>query len=481
LSPDIRTNSAESGRASTGSCFAARCGGIRSPAGKTTNRLADRCSRWRGRGPDLCPHGRGTAPPLRHPSQPQDAAAGIDHRPAQAPAPLPYLDASRVGWRSVRLPTWFPFPVHLYLHGREWLAQQMDRAGIGYRRHDNCFTGVEDVERAQRRLQEQLKTNGVQSFAPLVRQVHPLLFSELCRNYPMKYFWNGPDREWATDLIFCDPQPLRRLVPRLLHWGVVSSSSPDVLRFMGKMATRQGNAAGGQLPLRSDLKVRSNGARIKHRLGPNSIKLYAKACDELGAVLRAEVTIAQPQYFPGDRRTEDPNSALAWRPMRQRLADLHHRAAGSQARAGVCERFTPSLPTIAPCSRPSIAASAGATAAFGRHRPEAAHASRPGPDSQTLPLPPLRGQPQRPAHPQRPAVGPSPHRPANQRDRSMSTQISSRPEKNPGECNTWQAEAGVPPACPTRLPNRYKLTASGRRNGCAPTDSRAPLWPEESR
>jgi hypothetical protein len=64
---------------------------------------------------------------------------------------------------------------------------------------------------------------------------------------------------------------------------VVSFSSPDVLRFMGKKVTRLGNAAGGlKLPLGSDLKIRSNGARVKHRLGPNSIKLYDKAFDELG-------------------------------------------------------------------------------------------------------------------------------------------------------------------------------------------------------
>jgi len=43
------------------------------------------------------------------------------------------------GFLSVRLQTWFPFPVHIYLNGREWLARKMDQAGIGYRRHDNCF------------------------------------------------------------------------------------------------------------------------------------------------------------------------------------------------------------------------------------------------------------------------------------------------------------------------------------------------------
>jgi hypothetical protein len=85
-----------------------------------------------------------------------------------------------LGFMGIRLQSWFPFTVHIYLNGREWLARQMDRAGIGYRRHDNCFTWVEQVSQAQKLLDAQLKTNWVQLFDPLVQQVHPLLFSELC-------------------------------------------------------------------------------------------------------------------------------------------------------------------------------------------------------------------------------------------------------------------------------------------------------------
>ncbi|PYT32166.1 MAG: hypothetical protein DMG57_02940 [Acidobacteria bacterium] len=167
----------------------------------------------------------------------------------------------------------------------------------------------------------------MQWFDPLVEKVHPLLFSEMCVNYPMKYFWTCQDSEWATDLMFRNPDQLRRLVPPLLYLGVVSLSSPDVLRFMGKKVTPRGNAAAGlRLPLSTDLKIRTRGARIQHRLGPNSIQLYDKAYDELGAVLRAELTISQARDFQVYRQTDDPASVLAWRPMRQSTADMHHRA-----------------------------------------------------------------------------------------------------------------------------------------------------------
>ena len=125
------------------------------------------------------------------------------------------------GFRSARLQTWFPFSLHLYRNGREWWARQMDRAAIGYRRHDHCFTRVEEVERAQALLDEQLKTNWVQWFDPIARQVHPLLFSDLCVNYPRKYFWTCPDSEWALDPMSRRSDRLWRLVPALLHMGLV--------------------------------------------------------------------------------------------------------------------------------------------------------------------------------------------------------------------------------------------------------------------
>lgn len=53
------------------------------------------------------------------------------------------------GAMHVRLQTWLPFNIHLCINGREWLARQMDAAGIAYRRSDNCFTWISDPTAAQ--------------------------------------------------------------------------------------------------------------------------------------------------------------------------------------------------------------------------------------------------------------------------------------------------------------------------------------------
>src|SRR6187551_2085271 len=55
-----------------------------------------------------------------------------------------YLIDPAFGWMHMRLQTWAPYEIQVYVNGREWLARQMDRAGLGYRRSDNKITDVDD-------------------------------------------------------------------------------------------------------------------------------------------------------------------------------------------------------------------------------------------------------------------------------------------------------------------------------------------------
>jgi hypothetical protein len=235
------------------------------------------------------------------------------------------------GFMSARLQTWFPFPIYIYVNGRAWLVQQMERVGMRYRRHDNCFTWVEDFDYAQKLMDEQPNADWGALLNGITPQIHPL-FGQLCKQYPMKYYWSCTQSECAMDVVFRDAERLRCLYPQLVHLAMTSFSSMDILRFMGKRASRSGNPLGAhEVPISSDLKVRPNGVRVKHRYGPNSLKIYDKAYDELGAVLRAEFTLIEPRFLRTFRHGGgDPNSELKWRPMRLGIVDMGPRAEASQ-------------------------------------------------------------------------------------------------------------------------------------------------------
>ena len=52
------------------------------------------------------------------------------------------------GLMHVKLQTWFPFTVQIYVNGHEWLAQKLTARGIAFEKHDNAFVELADVEKA---------------------------------------------------------------------------------------------------------------------------------------------------------------------------------------------------------------------------------------------------------------------------------------------------------------------------------------------
>jgi hypothetical protein len=248
------------------------------------------------------------------------------------------------GFLNIRLRTWFPFDVQVCLNGREWLARQLDQAGVAYERADNCFTHVADFAQAQALLDAQLQTPWPTLLDGLARTVHPQC-AELCGDFGRGYYWSTYQSEWATDLVFTDPAALRRLYPLLLRHGMTTLGSGDVLRFLGRQVGPTGRVpATVRAEVTSDVKTRVEGVRIKHRVNTNSVKAYDKAYTAARAVLRAETTLNDVSDLKVYRPKEGgPEAEKAWRTLRKGVADLHRRAQVSQA---ANERYLDALASV---------------------------------------------------------------------------------------------------------------------------------------
>jgi hypothetical protein len=233
-----------------------------------------------------------------------------------------------LGFMHARIQTWFPFSIQICVNGREWLARSMDVARIKYIRRDNCFTWLKHPERAQQFMDQQLRVAWPELLNSIARDLNPL-HDTMFRAYPMEYYWSVYQSEWATDIMFSDTESLDRLYPGLVHHGLTTFLSPDVMRFLGRNVPPAGNIPPRLMAeVTSDVKRRPEGVRIKHRLGDNSIKLYNKQ----GSVLRVETTINDAAGFKSFRTPEGkPEAAKKWHRMRKGIADLHRRAEASQA------------------------------------------------------------------------------------------------------------------------------------------------------
>ncbi len=245
------------------------------------------------------------------------------------------------GFMHARIQTWFPFAVQVCLNGREWLARAMDGAGLSYLQRDNCFVWLQDPRAAQRLMDQQLRVAWPALLDAVARELNPA-HAAMFAARPIDYYWTTYQSEWASDILFGKAATLRRLYPGLVHHGLTTFLSPDVMRFLGRNIAPSGRLPPGlRKDVVSDVKARPEGVRLKHRLGANSIKMY----DKQGSVLRVETTINEAADFRTYRKPEGkPTAPLGWHAMRKGIADLHRRAEVSQA---ANERYLQALAAVA--------------------------------------------------------------------------------------------------------------------------------------
>jgi hypothetical protein len=232
-----------------------------------------------------------------------------------------YLDRE-FGLMHVRLQTWLPFTIQVCLNGREWLARQMDRAGISYTKRDNCFTRISDLKQAQRLLDRLTDRNWSRFLDALAQKVNPWIHPRTGLDV-RSYYWSVRQMEYATDVMFRNAASLAELYPLLLRHAMFQFGSEEVLRFLQR---RTNQRFAGEVS--SDLQRRLEGIRVKHRVEENSIKMY----DKQGSVLRIETTINNPRRFKVHRSGICRGKRVPkWLPMRKGIADIRRRAELSRA------------------------------------------------------------------------------------------------------------------------------------------------------
>jgi hypothetical protein len=233
-----------------------------------------------------------------------------------------------IGFMHGRIQTWFPFQIQICLNGREWLSRSLDREGIAYQKSENCFPWIEDTDRAQSLMDDQLKTDWPGLLNGLAHRLNPI-HDEIFHGFSMRYYWTVHESEWATDIMFRCTDDLAALYRRLVHHGMSTFNSHDVMRFLGRKVLASGKVRKhfkGEVV--SDLRERPEGVRIRHRVKRNWIKMY----DKQGSILRVETVINDPRDFRSYRPKEGGRKEeKQWMIMRRGVADLHRRAQVSQA------------------------------------------------------------------------------------------------------------------------------------------------------
>ena len=227
-----------------------------------------------------------------------------------------YFMDREFGLIHVKLQTWFPMQMQVYVNGHDWLARKLTANGISFTKQDNAFLRVDNWERAQKLADRFTGLNWPRMLERYARYVNPLL-KNLLQGY--QHYWVTAQSEYSTDIIFKSSSDLRELFPRLLSHSTLCFGAKDVMSFLGRKLTGH---FGGEII--SDMKDggwrrRLPGARIKHRVKENWLKMYDKA----GSVLRVEMVINNPEEFKVRKKVTRKNKqVMEWVSMRKGVAYL---------------------------------------------------------------------------------------------------------------------------------------------------------------
>ena len=202
----------------------------------------------------------------------------------------PYL-----GYGYIRVPTWAPFKLQVYINGHNVVAHQLEKEKIKYTMLDNAFDYIEDFEKAQE-LSDNLD----------IKKIHKRL-DELAKRYcpvylefKQDYHWSIMQAEYATDIIFKKQEHLQSIYSELTATAIDTVKPDNIATFLGhKVDPRYQGEIG------NNYNIRIQGSRIKHTMGKSSIKMY----DKFSKILRIETTTNDVSFFKHYREVEHRNGS----------------------------------------------------------------------------------------------------------------------------------------------------------------------------
>jgi len=218
-----------------------------------------------------------------------------------------YIMDRDLGLCYVRVPTWLPFRLQIYFNGHNWLASKLGKYGIKYTMLDNAFVDIEDFQKAQQIADE---------FS--VKEFHQKLDQfalDYCPEYTYfnrPYHWTLMQVEYATDVVFRKQKSLQMIYPHLISTAIHTIKPDNIATFLGRKITGNYKGEAG-----NNYKVRQEGSRISHKMGPTSIKMY----DKFQQILRLETTSNDVSFFKHYRKVEhqDGSNSMEFTSMQKNI------------------------------------------------------------------------------------------------------------------------------------------------------------------
>lgn len=201
-----------------------------------------------------------------------------------------YLIDDLLGLCYVRVPTWCPFRLQIYFNGHNHLASALEKQSVSFSQIDNMFVDFASFEHAQK-ICDQLTVEEIHDKLDLFAKK----FCPIIEKLERQYHWSIMQAEYATDIVFKRQQDLQNIYDHLVRTAIHTVKPDNIATFFGKKL--HGNYQG---EMGNNFNTRIEGTRVKHSMGPVSVKMY----DKHGLVLRIESTVNNVSFFKHYRKVE---------------------------------------------------------------------------------------------------------------------------------------------------------------------------------
>lgn len=201
-----------------------------------------------------------------------------------------YFNDPEIGFGYMRVPTWCPFQLQVYFNGHNVLANQLASKNIGFSIVDNAFDYIEDFEKAQK-LADSFEAG------KLLKKLTWLsgLYCPVHKEFDQTYHWSIMQQEYSTDIVFESSKDLKPLYEDLIATAIHTVKPANIATFFSQKLHPNYEGEMG-----NNYNIRLEGSRIKHSMGPVSIKMY----DKFNKILRIETTVNDVSFFKHYRTVE---------------------------------------------------------------------------------------------------------------------------------------------------------------------------------
>jgi len=150
-----------------------------------------------------------------------------------------YIRDEVLGPMVMRVATFFPFQTTYYLNGHSFIEQELNRAKIGFRKHDNAFLAVDDVAALQAAA-DKLSPEIIRKRLDYWTFVLGPKFSEKERKkINLSRFYSIAQIEYCRNFIFKRNFPIHKLFERSCELGLWRLTANKISEIFGQRLHRR--------------------------------------------------------------------------------------------------------------------------------------------------------------------------------------------------------------------------------------------------